>query len=478
MRIPVLRRLICLLVLLVFLTVSIPGNSQIFANQEYKVFLPLLTHTWASPFGIEINRQWVARQPIFSRANELGVQWVRLHHLSWRAVQPTPSSNYDWTALLNLEVELISMQAANLTPIVIVSDSPHWATKTYYDIDGQPYQTSCGAVRTEHFADFAQFMQALVARYGKPPYNVHFWELGNEPDIDPQLVARNSVFGCWGDSDDPYYGGEHYGEMLKVVAPAIKAVDPSAQVMIGGLALDNPDTDVTEQGKPARFLEGILRAGAGDSFDILSYHAYAYYAGRAVDSDLTHLKWSDWGGLTLGKAKFLRDVMARYGVDKPLSLNETGLLFRGEEFDPIYLQAQADHIVRILVRSMSADLHSVFWYTLNGPGWHSAGLLDATQTPRPSYFAYQHLIKQVSMTRSVTAISEYGEGVEAYRFTRSGGRVDLLWAREGEQQTIRVPWSQVIAIYDRDGATIAPTIVSDHVLLDVGVSPIYIKRVP
>jgi beta-xylosidase len=393
-------------------------------------------------------------------------------------VQPTSSSIYDWSALLDLEVELISAQAANLTPIVIVSDSPNWATKTYYDADGQPYQTSCGAIRTEHFADFAQFMQALVARYGKPPYNVRFWELGNEPDIDPRLVAQDNIFGCWGDASDPYYGGEHYGEMLKVVTPAIKAVDPSAQVLVGGLILDNPGTGAAEQDTSSNFLEGILRAGAGDSFDILPYHAYAYYAGRAVDSDLTHLTWSDWGGATLGKAKFLREVMARYGVDKPLSLNETGLLFGGDEFDPAYLQAQADYIVRILARSMSTNLHSVFWYTLNGPGWRSAGLLDETQTPRPSYFAYQHLIKQVSMTRTVTAISDYGTGVEAYRFARSNGLVDLLWAREAPQQTIQVPRSQVITIYDRDGAVIAPSIVGDQVRLEVGVSPIYIKRAP
>jgi len=473
-----LRRLLLLGTLLFSLLAPWISSLPVAAEQNHRVYLPLISHDWNSPFGVQISPPWIFNQSVFSRASELGLKWVRLYPISWRVVQPTPDSTYNWERLLDFEVELISARAADLTPIVIIAHSPDWATKTYYDAENQPYKTSCGAIHADHFADFARFMQAVVSRYGQPPYNVRFWEIGNEPDIDPRLVSKDSGFGCWGDASDPYYGGEHYGEMLKVVTPAIKAVDPSAQVLVGGLLLDNPGTGAAENDTSSNFLEGILRAGAGESFDILPYHAYAYYAGRAVDSDLTHPTWSDWGGATLGKAKFLREVMARYGIDKPLSLNETGLLFGGEEFDPAYLQAQADYVVRILARSMSADLHSVFWYTLNGPGWRSAGLLDHEQIPRPSYFAYQQLIQQVSMTRSVTAISDYGAGVEAYRFARSNGLVDLLWAREGGQQTIRVPRSQVIAIYDRDGATIAPTVIGDQVVLEVGVSPLYIKRAP
>ncbi len=474
-----LRRCSLLMGLLLYCLVLISSEfPPAVAEQEHAVYLPLISQNWDSPFGVQISQPWIFTQSVFSRANELGVTWVRLNLIGWNEIQPTSESTYNWEVLLDFEIELISAQAANITPVVAIAQSPDWATKTYYDAEGQPYQTSCGAIRTEYFDDFAKFMQALVTRYRRPPYNVRFWELGNEPDIDPRLVAKDNLFGCWGDASDPYYGGEHYGEMLKVVTPAIKAVDPSAQVLVGGLILDNPGTGAAENDTSSNFLEGILRAGAGESFDILPYHAYAYYAGRAVDSDLTHPTWSDWGGATLGKAKFLREVMARYNVDKPLSLNETGLLFGGEEFDPAYLQAQADYVVRILARSMSADLHSVFWYTLNGPGWRSAGLLDHEQIPRPSYFAYQQLIQQVSMTRSVTAISDYGAGVEAYRFAGSNGLVDLLWAREGGQQTIRVPRSQVIAIYDRDGATIAPTVIGDQVVLEVGVSPLYIKRAP
>ena len=472
-----LYRLLFFIVILTWLIISLDilPPPTLSAKQDSKVYLPLITHTWNSPFGIEVNRPWMIKQSVFAQANDLGAKWVRLNAVSWRSVQPTQDRNYDWEALLEFEADLVSAQIANLTPIIVVDDYPHWATKTYYDANNQPYQTSCGALREEHFDDFAAFMYALVSRYKNPPYNVQYWELGNEVDVDPSRLPVDNVFGCWGDIDDPYHGGEHYGKMLRVVTPAIKQADPNAQVLNGGLALGH---GAGEPGSPEKFFEGILLAGAGDSFDIVAYHVYPEYGGVHVDRDLQAGPWTDAGGMTIGKAKFLRSTMARYGVDKPLFLNETGLMHSSGEPGPDYFQAQADHIVRLVARAMSVDIQAVCWYTLNGPGWRYTALLDGEQNPRPSYFAYQHLIKQVSMTRTVTAISDYGTGVEAYRFAKSNGLVDLLWATEGGQQTIRVPRSQVIAIYDRDGATIAPTIVGDQVRLEVGVSPIYIKRAP
>lgn len=475
---PYLRRPLILSLLLLGLLASLMHLPPLAAEQNHTVYLPLVANDWDSPFGVQSGNRWIIQQSVFARANELGVKWIRLGFVGWRSIQPTQDGEYNWEAALDFEIDLVSARAANLTPIVIVLDSPHWATKTYYDAENQPYQTSCGAIHSDHFADFARFMQALVTRYGQPPYDVHFWELGNEPDIDPRLVDRDNGFGCWGDIDDPYYGGEHYGEMLKVVTPAIKAVDPAAQVVIGGLALDNPGIAAEGHGSPEKFFEGVLRAGAGNSFDIVAYHAYSSYADRTVDSDLTHHHWAAWGGATLGKARFLREVMARYGVDKPLSLNETGLLFRAEELDAEYFQAQADHIVRVLARSMAADLHSFCWYTLNGPGWYNAGLLDQEQNPRPAYLAYQQFTRQVRMTQSAQQVADYGQAVEAYRFRRTGLLVDVLWSRAATEQTIAFPREKVIGVYDRDGAVVVPTIVDDRVVLTVGMSPLYIERSP
>jgi len=49
-------------------------------------------------------------------------------------------------------------------------------------------------------------MSELVTRYSKPPFNIKYWEIGNEPDIDPSLIAPTEPFGCWGDQNDEFYG--------------------------------------------------------------------------------------------------------------------------------------------------------------------------------------------------------------------------------------------------------------------------------
>ena len=60
-------------------------------------------------------------------------------------------------------------------------------------------------------------------------------------------------YGCWGVRTDPYYGGRAYGDMLKVVYPAIKASNPAVQVLHGSLLLDRPYNPQTR-----RWLNGPL----------------------------------------------------------------------------------------------------------------------------------------------------------------------------------------------------------------------------
>jgi hypothetical protein len=305
-----------------------------------------------------------------------------------------------------LEKELVFAAEAGLTPMVIVDNHPTWATEYVYP-DGTTISPTCGPLKEAHFDAYAAFLSALVNRYKDPPYNVKYWELGNEVDVDPTLLSSElqELFGCWGDLDDPYYGGRHYGAMLNVVTPAIKAADPQATVMIGGLLLDSPDSAASDpgMGTPERFLEGILEAGAASNFDVVPFHAYPFFQGSGVDPDLENNKWAEQGGMIRGKAQFLRNVMQRYGVEKPLFLNEASLLlYQSDPTAPLpeedelpdgFLQAQADHVVRLMDRAREMNIDVVCWYTMHGPGWRSGGLLSGTQEPRPVYNAYQAYIE-------------------------------------------------------------------------------------
>jgi alpha-L-arabinofuranosidase len=108
-------------------------------------------------------------------------------------------------------------------------------------------------------------MHDAVERYSAPPYNVKYWEIYNEPDAPKNTnePPYGMIYGCWGISGDTYFGGEAYGEMLKVVYPYIKSANSSAQVLVGGLLLDCDPRTVCTTGPgsiPPKFLNGILSA--------------------------------------------------------------------------------------------------------------------------------------------------------------------------------------------------------------------------
>jgi Cellulase (glycosyl hydrolase family 5) len=433
-------------------------HSQPQPQATRSIYLPYIGRTYSMPFGVETRGGWMTNTTVNSHAKELGARWVRLNEIRWRLIQPTRDGGYDVAALAMLERDLQAARAAGLTPMVTVFDSPNWATIN------RPVPTTCGAIRADRFADFAAFMGWMAARYKD---SVQYWEIGNEPDFDPTRVEINSIAGCWGDIADPYYGGEHYGNMLKVVAPAIKHSNPGAQVVIGGLALDVRTTTKPNLGKPEKFFEGILRAGAGDSFDIVAYHSYPGYTNQPLDYDYDrepNSTWAPLGGYTIGKATFLRAVMAQYGVNKPLMLNETALICPPPPYGlcggigPTFYQAQSTYMIRMMTRAWSIGVQQVFWYTMHGPGWFDSGLLDDQQHPRPVYRAYQTLIKMTSPSDPPVPIKDYDRSdvrVEAYRYNKGMDLVDVVWGKDLSTYYVNAP-PKFTKAYDQYGAELTP----------------------
>jgi hypothetical protein len=334
--------------------------------------------------------------------------------------------------------------------------------------------SECAAVLDAYLPDYARFLAALVNRYKG---DVSYWEIGNEPDVDPQLVPSDSPFGCWGKTDDPYYGGERYGRMLQAVVPAMRAANPDVKIVAGGLLLDRPETIDPSGARPELFLEGMLRSGAASAFDIVAYHAYLYYSSPTSDSDqIPGEAWTSLGGRVMGKARYLRDTMARYGVSKPLWLNETGVLSTLSSTD--VFESQADMLARIMSRAAAGGIQQVSWYTLEGPGWRNAGLLDESQSPRPAYTAYQQMIAAVGPYGRVISVSDYGTNVEAYRFVKQRSVVDVVWSRSGSPMQVGVPLGAFRSAVIRNGATPLLSEDATQVYVTIGFSPVFIERAP
>jgi len=417
--------------------------------------------------------------------NEMTVaknHWLRWGGASWSVIEPIKGTR-DWSSLAGLEVQLMSARERGMEMVFIVSSTPTWAQKEpgYY----------CGPILETELATFADFMYELVSRYSKPPYHVKYWEIWNEPDIDPSLVPPNSGFGCWGDHDDAYYGGGYYAEMLKVIYPEIKRADPQAQVLVGGLLLDcdprTPGLCLGPEGDtPPKFLEGILRHnGANDGgnyFDGISFHAYDYYNPIGHYSNRNwNSYWNTTGPVVIAKARFLKEVLNNYGVTGIYLLNTESAIICGGPEDPpggpgcesaptsAYEQTKADYVAQVYAASIAEDLQANIWYHVFG--WRNSALLNKDLTPRPAYDAFsaaRNILIDAQFTREIT---EY-EQVKGYEFLRSQHRVWVLWSLDGNIHSVNLD-SLPDRIYTAQGKPVVPVNP-----LPVGYTPLYLDWYP
>lgn len=444
------------------------GKTGLFqTDPPYQTYLPLVLRNYPrmpSIFGVETN---ILDTTKITNAKNAKAYWVRNFSFSWASIEPvrTTTPTYNWSVVN--EAGLINAAANGLTVVATVKFTPSWAQK-YPGV-------FCGPVAANSIDEFAQFMRNLVARYSVPPYNIKYWEIGNEVDVDPNLVTPNSVFGCWGDEDDAYYGGGYYADMLRQVYPAIKAADSQATVAIGGLLLDcdptNPPPGKTC--KPSRFLEGILRNSGGAYFDVVSFHAFALYLPGQIYEMSPN--WSVRGGVLLGKISFLREVLATYHVNKPLLITEAALVCPEyvSECNPVssaFLEAQADYIAWLYLRSWAQRIMGVMWYTLEDSQWRSSGLY-LSSTPKPAYYAFQFATRELDEASLIGSVSQY-PNLMGYDLRSPGKRVWVLWSPTRTDTVINLP-AGALSVFDKYGGTVTP--VAGQITVN---SPVYIELSP
>jgi hypothetical protein len=204
---------------------------------------------------------------------DLGIRLVR-HTMYWYQIESTEEpGHYDQQALADWDnlVRRCDEQGIILE-VVVHGNAP-----------GVSYGN-----REEAYHRFARFMGDMARRYP----SIRYWELWNEMD-----VAFTDLFGA--QAGLPMVErGKLYAEMLKVVTPAIRAANPQACILTGGMS------DTSE------FPRGIYEGGGQGYFDIMNIHTYG-----------VPVWWS-----FVARGLRVRDVMAQHGdPDKPLWNTEFGI---------------------------------------------------------------------------------------------------------------------------------------------------------
>jgi hypothetical protein len=452
--------------LMIILTlVNFAGVSQAIGANEppqpipsatTKLYLPFVYRTanqnppnQTNPFGVEST---YIDNNLLNKAAGVDATWWRYFAFSWQAIEPNDvsPSQYNWGAVD--ESKLAQAAQLGFSIVATVRNTPHWAQAI-----SDPLTIPCSPIKdtTSVKADFVEFVTAVAQRYSAPPYNIKYWQFGNEPDVAPENLVNGelytSQFGCWGDIHDTYYGGAQYGKFLALFAQTVKAVNPNAKIVNGGLLLDcDPTADPNCQN--GKFFEGMLRGlqanGGFSSLDYASFHVYVrWYSFSDLDYDEGDPGFIGRGGVFVGKVDFFREMMSNYGINppRPILVTEGGLLCNGTLVcqDPLppddFTNDQADLVVRNYVRAIDMGVSGFMWYTLNYQPWRHIGLLWSDGTGKPAYTAYQFLVSQLGNATYVGKLNQYWPTFRAYEFRRGSQRVWVIWTPDQTDHTISKP---------------------------------------
>ena len=205
------------------------------------------------------------------------------------------------------------------------------------------------------------------------PDPIRAWQVWNEPSLPAYWPTGPSPAG--------------YARLLAATARAIRRSDPQATIVSAGL----PQTRI---GVPfGRFAEGLYRAGAAGSFDVLAIHPYA----------------RDAAGVVAAVAE-ARRVMDRNGDRSPIWVTEIGWASSGPSSDfTVGARGQAERVratlLALTARRQQLGLEGIVYAGLRDApvypggkdfwGLHT-GLLALSGGPKPAFAAFENAARRVA----------------------------------------------------------------------------------
>ncbi len=218
---------------------------------------------------------------------EMGASWI-VEFFPW-AYYHGEDGGFAWR---HPDMVIRHANAQGLTVIARLGLTPEWA---------RPPDTPLTYLDEGSYDDFAVYAAAFAERYqGQVEYII----IGNEPNLSYEWGYRPTQ-----PSD--------YVNLLKVVYPAVKEVNPDIQVLAGALAPTLEPPGSSWGLNDLLYLQGIYDAGGAQFFDGLAAHSYG----------LTFPPETEPGEdvLNFRRIELLREVMvANDDAKKQIYITETG----------------------------------------------------------------------------------------------------------------------------------------------------------
>lgn len=290
---------------------------------------------------------------------ELHTPWIRMD-LAWTDLQPDGPDSW---SLEKTDHVVDEAHERGIRILGIVTYTPAWARDAGCDSFACPPADP---------ATFATFAGKLADRYAG---RINAYEVWNEPNY--------AMF--WPEPD-----AGRYGALLQPTSKAIHAADPSARVLLGGLAALEPGPKAVDA---ARFLRGACAAERCADIDAVAYHPYTFPR-LATDDSEPSTTWQRMRSRYLAP-NGLRPAMEEAGLDDlPIWVTEYGAPTDGtSDADHVSEKRQAEIAVSGLrAASSQSSVGGLFWYTWRdleeyGSNEDHFGLRRADGTKKPAFDA-------------------------------------------------------------------------------------------
>jgi hypothetical protein len=222
------------------------------------------------------------RDSVLASMQVAGAKWVR-QRFPWDRIE-AKKGFYDWEVWDQLVDDVAQ---GGLQLVAVLDGAPEWARAA--EDAGNRLAPPVEA------RDFGGFAQAFAQRYGD---QIDFYQIWDEPNIAPH----------WGKREVNPAG---YAHLLRDAAIQIRAVDPSAIILLAALApnVEPGGANMSE----LLFLDALYGAGAGEWIDVVGGQPYDFDAPADAAADPGQLNWKRLG--------LLREVMESHddhGTGLPL----------------------------------------------------------------------------------------------------------------------------------------------------------------
>lgn len=307
-------------------------------------------------------------ETIVNLAAEAGFDTI-VQVLPWRDVQPVPDQ-FAWDAADAL-VQAVRQRGLNL--VLRLDMPPEWAVQN--DPAGLPFD----------LAAYGGWVTAVAQRYRGQILGYIIW---NEPNLAAEWSrSGGNLEDHWARFDGWVAAPADYVGVLGVAFRQIRAADPQALVVGGGLA---PTNEMSPRATDDRvFLEQLWAVGMADCLDVLALHAYGFGLSPDAPDDIHN-------NLNLGRIAQMHEIMQAAGVEKPVWITELGYTVVDGNQPAVSEAQQADYL--LAARARAADewpwvaLFTV-WNLVYGRSaddeMSGYSLINPDLSPRPAFYAWQ-----------------------------------------------------------------------------------------